>query len=71
MKLALAVLVFVLFGLAIGGGILLLIAGKPLLFILALLAFSAPSPTRLRLAITPYTSRRIHCPVGGGGTGNF
>jgi hypothetical protein len=39
MKLALAILVFVLFGLAIGGGIILLIAGKPLLFILAMLAF--------------------------------
>jgi hypothetical protein len=39
MKLALAVLVFVLFGAAIGGGILLMIAGKPLLFILAMLAF--------------------------------
>jgi hypothetical protein len=39
MKLALAVLVFGLFGVAIGGGILLLIAGKPLLFILAMAAF--------------------------------
>jgi hypothetical protein len=39
MKFALAILVFVLFGLAIGGGILLMIAGKPLLFILAMLAF--------------------------------
>jgi hypothetical protein len=39
MNFALAILVFVLFGLAIGGGILMLIAGKPLLFILALLAF--------------------------------
>jgi hypothetical protein len=39
MNFALAILVFVLFGLAIGGGILMLIAGKPLLFILGLLAF--------------------------------
>jgi hypothetical protein len=39
MNFALAILVFVLFGLAIGGGILMLIAGKPLLFILALIAF--------------------------------
>ena len=39
MNFALAILVFVLFGLAIGGGILMLIAGKPLLFILALLTF--------------------------------
>jgi hypothetical protein len=39
MKLALAVLVFGLFAAAIGGGILLMIAGKPWLFILAMLAF--------------------------------
>lgn len=39
MKFALAILVFVLFGLAIGGGILMMIAGSPWLFILALLAF--------------------------------
>ncbi len=38
-NLALAILVFVLFGLAIGGGILMMIAGKPWLFILAMLAF--------------------------------
>ena len=36
MKLALAVLVFGLFALAIGGGILLMIDGKPWLFILAM-----------------------------------
>jgi len=39
MKLFLAVLVFSLFAIAIGGGILMLMAGKPLLFILAMLAF--------------------------------
>ncbi len=39
MNFVLAILVFVLFGLAIGGGILMLIAGKPLLFIAALLVF--------------------------------
>jgi hypothetical protein len=39
MKFALAILVFVLFGLAIGGGILMMIAGSPWLFILAMLAF--------------------------------
>ena len=39
MKLALAVLVFGLFAVAIGGGILLMIDGKPWLFVLAMLAF--------------------------------
>ena len=39
MKLALAVLVFGLFAVAIGGGILLMIDGKPWLFILAMVAF--------------------------------
>ena len=39
MKLALAVLVFGLFAVAIGGGILLMIDGKPWLFILGMLAF--------------------------------
>ncbi len=39
MKLALAVLVYVLIGLVLSGGILLLLAGKPWLFIIALLAY--------------------------------
>ncbi|MGC9943656.1 MAG: hypothetical protein ABSE48_17660 [Verrucomicrobiota bacterium] len=39
MKFALAILVFGLFAAAIGGGILLMIAGNPWLFILAMLAF--------------------------------
>ena len=39
MKLALAILVYVLFGVVLSGGILLLIAGKPWLFIFALLVY--------------------------------
>jgi hypothetical protein len=39
MNFALATLVFVLFGLAIGGGILMMIAGSPWLFILSMMAF--------------------------------
>jgi hypothetical protein len=39
MKLALAVFVFALFALAIGSGIVLMIAGKPWLFIIAMVAF--------------------------------
>jgi hypothetical protein len=39
MKLALAILVFGLFGLAIGGGILMLMHGSPWLFIAGLVAF--------------------------------
>ena len=39
MKFALAILVYLLFALAIGAGILLLVAGKPWLFIAAILAF--------------------------------
>ena len=39
MKLALAILVYVLFGLVLGGGVLLLITGKPWLLIAALLAY--------------------------------
>jgi len=41
MKLALAILVYGLIGLTIGGGILLLVAGKPWLLIVALLAYLA------------------------------
>jgi hypothetical protein len=39
MKLALATLVYLLAGLVIGAGILLLLAGKPWLLILAVLAY--------------------------------
>jgi hypothetical protein len=39
MKLALAVLVYVLIGLVLSGGILLLLAGKPWLFIIAFIAY--------------------------------
>ncbi len=39
MKLALATLVFLLFGAAIGGGILMMIHGSPWLFIVGMLAF--------------------------------
>ena len=39
MKLALAVLVYVLIGLVLSWGILLLLAGKPWLFIIAFLAY--------------------------------
>jgi hypothetical protein len=39
MKLALAVLVYVLMGLVLSWGILLLLAGKPLLLIIALIAY--------------------------------
>jgi len=39
MKFILAILTFVLFALAIGWGILLMLHGKPWLFIVALLAF--------------------------------
>jgi len=39
MKLALAVLVYLVIGLVLSWGILLLLAGKPWLFIVALLAY--------------------------------
>ena len=39
MKFALAILVYLLMAAVIGAGILLLVAGKPLLFIIALIAF--------------------------------
>ena len=39
MKFGLAILVYLLMGAVIGAGILLLVAGKPLLFILSLIAF--------------------------------
>jgi hypothetical protein len=39
MKFALATLVYLLIGLVIGAGILLLLAGKPWLLLLALLAY--------------------------------
>ncbi len=39
MKLALAVLVYVLMGLVLSAGVLLLLAGKPWLLIIALLAY--------------------------------
>jgi hypothetical protein len=39
MKLAMAVLVYLLIGLVLSWGILLLLAGKPLLLIIALLAY--------------------------------
>jgi hypothetical protein len=39
MKFALAILVYVLMGLILSAGILLLLAGKPWLFIVALLAY--------------------------------
>lgn len=39
MKLALAILVFLVFGAAIGGGILMLMHGSPWLFIVGLGAF--------------------------------
>ena len=39
MKFALAILVYLLMGAVIGVGVLLLIAGKPLLFIIGLVAF--------------------------------
>lgn len=39
MKFALAILVYLLMAAIIGGGILLLVAGKPLLFIISLIAF--------------------------------
>jgi hypothetical protein len=39
MKLVLAIAVFGLFGLAIGGGILMLMHGSPWLFIVGMLAF--------------------------------
>jgi hypothetical protein len=39
MKFALAILVYLLIGAVIGVGVLLLVAGKPLLFILSLVAF--------------------------------
>ena len=39
MKLALAFLVYVLIGLVLSGGILLLLAGKPWLLIIAFLAY--------------------------------
>ncbi|HZT21926.1 MAG TPA: hypothetical protein VFB55_03365 [Verrucomicrobiae bacterium] len=40
MKFALAILVYVLAALVLGAGILLLLAGKPWLFILSLLAYA-------------------------------
>jgi hypothetical protein len=39
LKFALGILVYLLMGLALAGGILLLIAGKPLLFILAVVGY--------------------------------
>jgi hypothetical protein len=39
LKFALGILVYLLMGLALAGGILLLIAGKPLLFILAVIGY--------------------------------
>jgi hypothetical protein len=39
MKLAMAVLVYVLIGLILSGGILLLLDGKPWLFVIAFLAY--------------------------------
>ena len=39
MKFAMAILVYVLIGLVLSAGILLLLAGKPWLFIIALLAY--------------------------------
>jgi hypothetical protein len=39
MKFALGILVYLLMGLALAGGILLLIAGKPLLFIVAVVGY--------------------------------
>jgi hypothetical protein len=39
MKFALAIFVYLLMAAAIGAGILLLVAGKPLFFIIALIAF--------------------------------
>ena len=39
MKLVLAVLVYLLMGMILGGGILLLVAGKPWLLIVSLLAY--------------------------------
>jgi hypothetical protein len=39
MKFALAIFTFLLMGAVIGGGILLLLAGKPLLLILGVVAF--------------------------------
>lgn len=39
MKFALAILVYLVMGAVIGAGILLLVAGKPLLLILAVIAF--------------------------------
>jgi len=39
MKFAMAILVYVLMGLVLSAGILLLLAGKPWLFIIALLAY--------------------------------